>query len=153
MAVIRWYDYPEYGRPLGTFEKLQREMNRLMSDFTTQRSTRTQAGVFPLVNISEDQEKLYVVAELPGMKPEDVEISVEGETLTFRGEKKTAEVGESVNYHRQEREFGRFRRIITLPARIDPDAVSAVFKHGVLEITLSKAKETLPKQIKVVSEG
>lgn len=88
-------------------------------------------------------------SELPGIEPGDIDISVEGETLTLRGERKLPETGEGVNYHRREREAGRFRRIVSLPARIDPDGVEAVFKNGVLRIVLPKAAEARPKQVKV----
>jgi HSP20 family protein len=153
MAIIRWYDYPEESRSLRALDQLQREMNRLMADMNSRSSARSNAGVFPPVNIAEDAQNLYVRAELPGMKPDELEISVEGDTLTFRGERKLVEAGEGVNYHRRERESGRFRRIMTLPVKIDPDGVSASFKNGVLGIVMPKAKEVLPKRIKVESQG
>ena len=149
MAIIRWYEHPEVARPGEMVERLQKEMNRLFSDFSGRGFPAFRVNVFPPVNMSEDAEKLYLRTELPGMKPEDVEISVEGETLTLRGERKVAEGGENVNYHRRERESGRFRRIMTLPAKVSPDDVSAVFKCGVLTITLPKAPEIRPKQITV----
>lgn len=151
MAIIRWYDYPEQDRSLRALDQLQREMNRLIADLSTQSPARAHAGVFPPVNISEDGQNLYVRAELPGMKSEEIEISFEGDTLTFRGERKLSETAEGVNYHRRERESGRFRRIMTLPVRIDSETVSAVFKNGVLKIVLPKAKEVLPKRITVES--
>lgn len=152
VAIIRWYDRPETVRPVEMLERLQREMNRIFSDFSGRRLASLQGAVFPPVNLSEDGENLYVRTELPGMKPEDLEISVEGETLTIRGEKKLAEGGENVSYHRRERESGRFRRIMTLPTRVDPENVSAAFKNGVLKIVLPKAPEVRPKQITVKSE-
>ncbi len=102
--------------------------------------------------MSEDAANLYIRTELPGTKAEDLEISVEGDALTLRGERKLPATEEGVNYHRREREGGRFRRIVTLPARIDPEGVSASFKNGILTIVLPKAKEALPKQIQVKAE-
>lgn len=144
MAIIRWHDLSNVNRPI---ERLQREMNRLLADFG-----RTEApfhGLFPPVNVTEDGENLYIRAELPGIQPEDMDLSVESETVTLRGERKKAQTSENVSYHRREREVGRFRRIISLPIRIDADSASALFKNGVLEITLPKAKEAKPRKIQV----
>lgn len=152
MAVIRWYDRPGLFRPGNELERIQGEMNRLFSDFMGKVASPLRVGVFPPVNVSEDAERLYVRAELPGIKPEDIEISVEGDTLTLRGERKPVEAGDNVNYHRREREAGRFRRIITIPNRIDPEAVDASFKNGILTVILPKAAEARPKQIQIKSE-
>lgn len=153
MAIVRWFDYPEQSRSLRALTQLHQEMNRLMADLSAQSSARTHTGVFPAVNVTEDAENLYVRAELPGMKPEEIDISVEGATLTFRGERRLPEAGEGVNYHRRERDSGRFRRIMTLPAKIDVETVSAGFKDGVLKIVLPKVKEVLPKRVRVESLG
>ncbi len=151
MAIVRWYERPNIRGVGEQMERMQREMNRLFSDFTGRGASPMQAGVFPPLNVAEDQESLYVRAELPGISPEDIEISVEGETLTLRGERKLL-AAENVSYHRREREAGRFRRILTLPMRINPETVNATFKNGVLKITLPKAEEAKPKQIKIKSE-
>lgn len=151
MAIVRWYERPEARGLGGQMERMQREMNRLFSDFFGRGAAAGQAGVFPPLNVAEDQENLYVRAELPGIKPEDIEISVEGETLTLRGERKL-NAPENVSYHRRERESGQFRRILTLPSRINPDAVNASFRNGVLKVVLSKAEETKPRQIMIKSE-
>lgn len=152
MAIVRWYDRPATPRPIGLMDQWKREMDRLFADFTGRTASSYRTGVFPALNVSEDIENLYVSSELPAMEPDDVEISVEGDTLTLRGERKLPEAGEGVNYHRREREGGRFRRIITLPARIDPNGVRAAFKNGVLNIVLPKAAEARPRQIKVNTE-
>jgi len=132
--------------------QLKKEMDRVFSDFTGRGASPPRAGVFPPINVSEDSDNLYVSSELPGIEPADIDISVEGETLTLRGERKLPETGEGVNYHRREREAGQFRRIVSLPARIDPDGVEAAFKNGVLRIVLPKAAEARPKQVKVKTE-
>lgn len=151
MALIRWSDQGDFFRPFEEMERemdrLRREMDRLFSGFRGFRPLRF--GVFPLMNVSEDKDNLYIRAELPGIQASDIEISVEGDTLTLRGERKSAEVGDNVSFHRREREFGRFRRSLTLPTRIDVDKVEAVFKNGILQITLPKAEEVRPKQITV----
>jgi HSP20 family protein len=131
-------------------ERLQQEMNRLFSNFLGDRGTRQLGfGVFPPLNVSEDANGLHVKAELPGVKPEEIEISVEGDTLTLRGERKLPETAPGVSYHRREREAGRFRRIVSLNTKINPDAVEAHFKNGVLEVFLPKAEELKPRQIAV----
>ncbi len=152
MAIVRWYDRPTSPRPLGLMEQWKQEMDRLFSDFTGRSVAPHRAGVFPPLNVSEDSEKLYVSSELPGIEPDDIEVHVEGDTLTLRGERKLPEAGEGVNYHRREREGGRFRRIVTLPVRIDPNGVEAAFKNGVLNIVLPKAAEARARQIKVRTE-
>ena len=152
MAIIRWYERPTLPRSFDVMGQLKKEMDRLFSDFTGRTVSPHRAGVFPPINVSEDGENLYVRSELPGIEPEDIEISVEGETLTLRGERKLPEAGEGVNYHRREREAGRFRRIITLPARINPDGVEAAFKDGVLKNVLPKAVEARAKQVKVKTQ-
>lgn len=149
MAVIRWFEQPEFARPLQVLDRLQKEMNRVFSDVVGKGIYPVRVGVFPPINVSEDTQGLYVRAELPGINPADVEISVEGSTITLRGEKKPTEAGENVNFHRRERDHGRFRRVLNLPTRFDPDAVEATFKNGVLTVRLPKAKEVLPKQIQV----
>ena len=152
MAIVRWYERPNLARQSGVMEQWKREMDRLFADFTGRGVSSYRTGVFPPINVSEDNENLYVSSELPGLEPNDIEISVEGDTLTLRGERKLPEAGDTVNYHRREREAGRFRRIITLPVRIDPARVEAGFKNGVLKIVLPKAAEARAKQIKVKTE-
>lgn len=152
MAIIRWYNRPELNRPLGELERLQREMNQLFSGFFGRAPEMVQPAVFPALNVSEDENNLYVRAELPGINPKDVEISVEGDTLTLRGERKLEETSEGINYHRREREAGRFRRIVTFPVQINPEAADATFKNGVLKLVLPKAEEAKPKQITVKTE-
>jgi len=151
MAVIRWYEQPELTRSGGELERMKREMNRLFSDFFGKGTSSFRTGVFPPVNLGEDSENLYLRSELPGIQPEDIEISVEGDTITLKGERKL-QAAENVSFHRREREGGRFRRIVTLSTKIDTDAVKAVFKNGVLKIVLPKVAEARPKQIKVATE-
>jgi HSP20 family protein len=151
MAIIRWYERPDPRGLSDQVERMQREMNRVFTDFFGRGASPLRAGVFPPVNVTEDQENLYIRAELPGIKPEEMEISVEGETLTLRGERKL-HTAENVSYHRREREAGRFRRILTLPARINPEGVNAIFKNGVLNVVLPKAEEARPKQIRIKSQ-
>ncbi len=151
MALIRWTPgLMGWERdPFSELERMRREMDRLMSAFFPAAAIGRAAGVFPAVNISEDANNIYVRAELPGIKAEDIEISIEDNNLIIKGERKIPEEGENVTYHRREREGGIFRRIISLPAKIDAEKVTATSKNGVLEIVLPKAAEAKPRQIEV----
>ena len=151
MAFIRWYERPGASRSGQVLDRLQREMNRVFSDYLTGESPM-RAVPFPPVNISEDDANLYVRAEMPGIKLDDIEISVERESLTIHGQRKPAEAAEGTSFHRQEREGGRFRRIMSLPSSVEFEEAVATFKNGVLKIVLPKAKEAQPRQIKVSQE-
>ena len=145
MAIIRWQP------PASPFEELNRmrqEMDRLFRDF----SGGTEpffSRAFPAVNITEDAENFYVRGELPGIKAEDLDVSVVEGALLIRGERKLATEDKQANYHRREREAGFFRRMIALPARVDSAKVSAKVKNGVFTITLPKAEEAKPRKISV----
>jgi HSP20 family protein len=97
----------------------------------------------------ESDDSIVISADLPGLKPEDVDISVNDSTLTIKGEYKTEEEGERGDVHFNERRYGEFRRSITLPTSVDIDATEAEFEDGVLKVTLPKTEETKPKQIEV----
>ncbi len=135
--------------PLRELEQLQRRMDRLFqSAFGLERSP-WRVGVYPLVNISEDRDHVYVRAELPGVKAEDLEITIQDNGLILRGQRKIATEGKEVNYHRREREAGFFRRVVALPARVQADKVEATCKDGVLTIRLAKPEEVKPRKIQV----
>jgi HSP20 family protein len=129
--------------------RLSQELDRISRGLFTARGPARTAGVFPAVNVSEDSDNIYVRAELPGVAPDQLDISVEGETLSLRGERKPTDMGKEISVHRRERDFGFFRRQVNLPTRIAPDAVAAKLTNGVLEVTLPKAAEVKPRQINV----
>jgi HSP20 family protein len=120
------------------------------SVFGSRRASRA-AGVFPALNIYENEEALTVTAEVPGMGPEDLQIEVEDNNLILRGERKIAHEDEKVSYHRREREAGTFHRIFSLPVPVDTAKVKATCRNGVLEVLLPKAPEARPTKIEVVS--
>jgi HSP20 family protein len=107
------------------------------------------AGVFPLINITEDDDKFFVRAELPGVKPDELDISVTGDSLTIKGERKIRVENEKSIYHRREREAGSFSRIISLPTQIDTRQVEAGSTDGVLTLVMSKADSAKAKQIQI----
>jgi HSP20 family protein len=107
------------------------------------------AGVFPLINLTEDQNNYRVRAELPGMKAEELDIQVLGRNLTISGERKIQSEAKDAKYHRRERESGKFSRILALPGDINADKVQAQLVNGVLTVTIPKSEAAKPKQIAV----
>ena len=107
------------------------------------------AGWSPLVDVFEDADSLMLKVEVPEVDAKDVEILVEGNTLTLRGERKLENEEKRDGYHRIERTYGTFSRSFTLPATVDADQIRAESKDGVLRIVLPKKAETKPRQIKV----
>jgi HSP20 family protein len=103
----------------------------------------------PAVDIYETDEKLVIKVELPGLKKEDIDIEVRDNTLTLKGERKFEKEIKRENYHRVERAYGSFQRSFTLPSTVKQEAIEASFKEGILEISLPKAEEAKPKQIKI----
>ena len=138
-------------------ERLQRSMDELFNAVSgTRKPFRDQlwrdARLFPLLNVRDLDESYVVTAEIPGMKSDDLEIKIEGDTLMLKGERKPEEAGEEISYHRRERATGTFQRSLTLPGKVDAENVSATYKDGVLIVTLQKEKATLPRQITVKVE-
>lgn len=148
MAVLRWRDPFESNlfRELGRF---QEEMNTLFNRFVGRRSLLSTAGVFPPVNVSHDHDNIYVTAELPGVPPETLDITVEDDTLVIRGERKPEPEAEKVSYHRREREMGAFSRSISLPTRVAAEKTTASTKDGVLKLVLPKVEEVKPRKVDI----
>ncbi len=136
------------------FYQLRDEMDRLVGDFfgpvagnVTQRVAAATRS-FPAINVWEDGENLFAEAEVPGMKSEDIDVSVVGSDLTIRGHRGEAQ-REGVAFHRQERGVGEFNRVLRLPVEVDSNKVEASLKDGVLMIKMPKAESARPKKIKV----
>jgi len=109
----------------------------------------TEANFLPPVDISEDEHNIVLLAEIPGVKPDDLNITLENNVLTITGNRKFKEEEKKENYHRIERRYGKFTRSFTLPATLDAESVNAVFENGILNITLPKKAEFKPKQITI----
>lgn len=149
MAIVRFGDRPYYRNPWAEFEKMRREMDLFSKRAMGGGPNPEYANVYPALLISEDENAIYVEAEVAGVRPEDAEISIEGETLTIKGERKAPALEEKGSYHRREVEYGTFNRAVTLPTRIDVDKITARSANGILYITLPKAEEVKPKKISV----
>jgi len=130
--------------PWRELNRLQREVNRLVDDFGV-----TRRRVFPEVNIWTNDDSALVTAELPGIDPKDINLSVKDQNLVIEGERKAKELKEGEKYHRQERGYGSFQRAIQLPFAVNSDKIAAKFKNGVLTVTLPRAEEDKPKKIEI----
>lgn len=126
--------------------RLQRDMNQLMDSFR-----QSDRSGFPALNVWANQEHALITAELPGVNPDNLDISVVGETMTLSGRRELPETGDDIAWHRHERWHGEFSRSMQLPFRIDAENVDASFKNGVLKVTLPRAQEDRPQRISVSS--
>ncbi|MDR4497737.1 MAG: Hsp20/alpha crystallin family protein [Candidatus Scalindua sp.] len=126
----------------------QDEINRMVDNFI-KRETVFGVGWSPDVDVAENDNDIIVKAEIPGIDPKDIDISITGDTLTIKGEKKESKKEKSKSYHHIERSYGSFSRTINLPTRVITDKVAAKNNHGVLEITLPKKEESRTKKIAV----
>jgi HSP20 family protein len=104
---------------------------------------------FPTINAWVNDEGVAITADLPGVDPESIDISITGETLTLSGDRTSDELPEGVKYHRRERKFGEFSRALELPFKVDVDAIDARYENGVLQMTLPRVPEEKPKKITV----
>jgi len=131
---------------------LQGEMNRLFDGFFGRGETPALfgSGAFaPAVDVVETKDAILVKAEIPGIDPKALDLSVTGDLLTIRGEKKSEKEEKGKNFHRIERSFGSFSRTVEIPSYADTGKVSADYKDGVLTVTLAKKEEAKAKSIKV----
>ncbi len=140
--------------PFGEMRPFRRRWGRLFDDFFPTVSLvpwESSELAFP-VDLYEGDDKLVAKATLPGVKPEDVDISITGDVLTIKGETKAEEETKGETYHRREIRHGAFSRSIPLPTKIDFDKTEAVFEEGILTVTMPKADEVKPKTIKVKAD-
>ncbi len=146
MAIIRWDPY----RDLVT---LREKMNRLFEDSVPgQTENREMAGSSwtPAVDIYETEHEIVLSAEVPGIDEKDIEIKVEENTLTLRGERKFEKETQEENFHRIERAYGSFFRSFSLPHYVDQTKIKAEHEHGVLKVVLPKKSESKPRKVTIV---
>ena len=151
MNLIR-YQRPDLAwTGFGRLSSLRDELDRLFESPWTELSRTSQllSGWTPALDIHEDKDNFVVRAELPGMKREDIDVSLHDGALSISGERKTEKKYEEAEVYRTERFFGKFQRTVALPALVAADKVKAQYRDGVLTITLPKAEEAKPKQINV----
>jgi len=142
MAITRWDPFREV-------VALQNRFNTIFRDFKESESPLTTANFVPPVDIYEDEKKVVLKLEVPGIEEKDLDVRVENNTLTVRGERKFESEEKEENFHRIERSYGSFYRAFTLPTTVDTEHVEAKYTAGVLKLELKKKVEAQPKQIKV----
>ena len=143
-----WLSNPWSNDPLASFDQLRRGMDELFERVGARTTRRT--GAFPAVNLYEAASEYVLTAELPGLSAEDIELSVERNRVTLRGERKI-EHPQDASLHRVERQAGIFRRTIELPVDVDADKAQAVCRNGVLMLQIPKVAAQQPRQISVKS--
>ena len=153
MAIIRWQK-PEInaGSPFRHLSLLRDEIDRLFDSPLNALTTSSQqflSGWLPPVDLFEEKDHLTLRVEIPGMKKEDINVSLHGDVLTLSGERKEEEAYDRAETYRSERFLGRFQRTLTLPVPVDGKKVGASYQDGILTVTLPKAEEAKPKQIEV----
>jgi HSP20 family protein len=152
MFLTRWNRIePPVRATFGKLFDLRDELDRLFESPFAEfpHTSRLLNGWSPAVDFYEDKESFMVKAELPGMKREEIEVSVHNGALTISGERKSGEKFDDAEVHHTERLFGRFQRSLMLPKAVKAEKVTAQYRDGVLTITLPKSEEVKPKQIEV----
>ena len=140
--ITRWDPFRE-------MTSFQNRLNQLFSDYGRGTDELSTQGFVPAVDVYEDEHSLVLKVEVPGIDEKDLDVRVENNTLTVRGERRFDKEEKEENFHRIERRYGAFTRSFTLPNTIDAEKVQADYRNGVLEIRLAKKAEAKPKQIKV----
>lgn len=147
-----WEPFKELA-PFREFERMKKEMDRLWDSFF-ERGPRTgeRGEWYPSLDMAETKNDVIIKAEVPGMDPKDIDISLSNGLLTIKGEKKQEREEKEGDYHLAERCFGAFMRAIRLPGEVQSEKIEASYKNGVLKITLPKSEEAKKKQIKIKVE-
>lgn len=150
MLVRRvWPSRPTFDSSFSDFDQLRREMLRLLDTASGDTEADGGAGVFPPLNISQDDNSFYIRAEVPGIKPAEISISALRNRVSISGRREIPREHERVSYHRKERPEGSFDRTVTLPAEVDAERVEARYADGILTLALPKAEQAKPRQITV----
>lgn len=149
MALVKWDPFRDI---ITLRERMDRMFEDSLSRFRMPEEATMPTFWSPSVDIYETDENIVLKAELPGVDKKEVSVEVKDNTLILKGERKREKEVKEENYHRVERSFGTFMRSFSLPVSVKQDQVKAKFKDGVLEVTLPKAEEAKPKQVKVEVE-
>jgi HSP20 family protein len=152
MAIIRRRSRDEWD-PFSWLSDFRSELDNVFVKSLVPRRAAAgeawQGNWLPAVDVMEDKEKITVKADLPGLKKDEIDISLNGDILTITGEKKSEEEIKEKNYYRAERYYGTFRRSIVLPASVQEGKIKASYKEGVLQVELPRKKETRGKKIRI----
>ena len=150
MAIVRW-------KPFEDLMSLEDEISRFFDEFfgsrvPAQQQREGSPAWVPRVDISETDDEIIVRADIPGMKKDDIKVTLADNVLTISGEKKIERDEKKENYHRVERVFGSFSRSFYIPTTVDPNKITAKYNNGVLEVRLPKKEEAKPKEIPISVE-
>lgn len=137
--------------PWSLLDQMRREMERAVDTRAEEGSSVATSDWVPAVDIKEENDAFVIVADIPGVDPNDIEVHMEGGMLTIKGEKETEKKDEREGYKRVERTFGSFYRRFSLPDSADPEKISAKSNHGVLEVRIGKQEKVQPRKIAVDS--
>jgi HSP20 family protein len=146
MSGLQWQ------RRWDPFQELQREVGRLFITLEPFQSVR-RVHRYPPLNVHDAGDRYLLSIQLPGMTPADIDLTITGETLTIRGERKRSEGVKDDTYRRQERPMGRWARTITLPDRVESGQVGASFSDGILTVSVPKAEDARPRRITITAPG
>lgn len=136
---------------ISELDRLRRDFSRFLTTPEGQVGLDSPAGVYPFLNVTQDQDNFYIRSEIPGMTMDELDVSVTGRNVTVSGERSIPSEDQQVRYHRREREAGKFRRQFNLPTDIESDRVQAKYRHGMLMIVLPKAESSKPRKISINS--
>lgn len=144
MSLIHW-------DPFAEIREIQEAVNKLFDDSLSKRKgNKKELGFWePAIDVIETKDDYRIKAEFPGIPKEDIEISISGDVLTIKGEKKKDEEIKDANYYRRERVYGLYQRQLVLPKDVDTEKIKANYKDGVLELIIPKGEESKPKKIKI----
>jgi HSP20 family protein len=150
MLVRRaWPERPSYNGAFSDFDQVRRELLRLFDSVAGDPSVESSTGVFPPLNVTQDEDNVYIRAEIPGIDAEQLSISALRNRVTLSGKREIAIEQGKGSYHRRERAEGSFSRTLNLPVEVDAERVEARYVNGVLTLTLPKAEAAKPRQISV----
>lgn len=142
MALVRW-------EPFREIDALQRQMNRLFDELMPLAERASEGHFLPAAELEDTPEALLLKVELPGMDPKDIDVQVTAEAVSISGERKSETHSESNGIKRTEFRYGKFERVIPLPARVQNTQVKAEYKNGILHLTLPKAEEEKNRVVRV----
>ncbi len=151
-SLTRWQRpqmamWPGFGRLTDLRDEIDRLFEAPLSELA--HTSQILSGWTPALDVYEDKDNVYVRVELPGMKKEDIELSLHNGSLSVSGERKSDDAFKNAEVYREERFFGRFQRTVTLPTPVQSDKVKAQYKDGILTVSLPKAEEAKPKHIEL----
>lgn len=151
MIYRRLFDFPAFGQPgpFREFDAMRRQFDRLLNLYSNAPQPSAGAGVFPQLNVTENANKFFLRAELPGVRSDALDIQATGKTISISGERTIPKENANARYHRKEREAGKFSRVMAMPSDIDADRIEAKLENGILTVVVPKAEAAKPRQITV----